>query len=430
VLWRFSLYGFLKNQRYFEAFLYLFFIERGLSFALIGTLIAFREICINVMEVPSGALADLYGRRRCMMLSFSAYIGSFVLFGLAHALWMFFAAMLLFAVGEAFRTGTHKAMIFDWLASEGRAKEKTKFYGYTRSWSQYGSALSYLLGPAIVVVTAQYASTFWFCIVPYVMGLANFAAYPPLLDGQRQTRVSLRLLFRHLLEALRQCVGVVALRRLLVESMTHDGMYKTIKDYVQPLLMAAVLAVPVLADVVDARRVAFMVPVVYVPMALLGALGARRAHRFSEACGGEWAASRRIWLIELVVFAVLIPAFFYGVYPVAILAFIALGFFQNVWRPIFLSRVDDSSDAQLGATILSIESQVRSGFVIVAAPLIGLAVDHFGTVWPDGTAKFWPIGAVGVLTAAFVLLTVNRHAPQVVRQAEGAAGGAGDGSVE
>jgi len=429
VLSRFSLYGFLKNQRYFEAFLYLFFIERGLSFTLIGTLVAFREVCINVMEVPSGAVADLYGRRRCMMLSFSAYIGSFVLFGLAHALWMFFAAMLLFAVGEAFRTGTHKAMIFDWLASEGRAKEKTKFYGYTRSWSQYGSALSYIVGPVIVVITAQYASTFWFCIVPYVLGLANFAAYPPLLDGQKPTRVSLKALFGHLLEALRQCVGVVSLRRLLAESMTHDGMYKTIKDYVQPLLMATVLAVPVLADVAEARRVALMVSIVYVPMALLGALGARRAHQFSEACGGEWAASRRIWLIELVVFAGLIPAFLYGVYPVAILAFVALGFFQNVWRPIFLSRVDDSSDAQLGATILSIESQVRSGFVIVAAPLIGLAVDYFGTIWPDGTAKFWPIGAVGVVAVAVVLLTVNRHGPQVVAALGASVGGAGDESV-
>ena len=63
MLRRFSLYSFLKNQKYYEPFLFLAFIDKGLSFFEIGTLIGFRSICINLMEVPSGALADLYGRR-------------------------------------------------------------------------------------------------------------------------------------------------------------------------------------------------------------------------------------------------------------------------------------------------------------------------------------------------------------------------------
>ena len=57
MLWRFSLYGLLKNQRYFEAFLVLAFVERGLSFAEIGALIALRELTTNVLEVPSGIMA-------------------------------------------------------------------------------------------------------------------------------------------------------------------------------------------------------------------------------------------------------------------------------------------------------------------------------------------------------------------------------------
>ena len=59
---RFSLYGFLKNQRYFEPFLLLALIQMGLSFFDIGLLIAFRELATNVMEIPSGAIADLYGQ--------------------------------------------------------------------------------------------------------------------------------------------------------------------------------------------------------------------------------------------------------------------------------------------------------------------------------------------------------------------------------
>ena len=119
MIFRFSLYGFLKNQRYFEPFLILAFIQMGLSFLEIGLLIAFRELCVTVLEIPSGSIADLYGRRRALLLSFGAYIVGFVTFGFADQFAVLFGAMFFIAVGDAFRTGTHKAMIFTWLRLEG-----------------------------------------------------------------------------------------------------------------------------------------------------------------------------------------------------------------------------------------------------------------------------------------------------------------------
>ena len=68
MLRRFSLYGFLKNQQYYAPFIILAFREKGLSFFAIGLLVGFRELCVNIMEVPTGAIADLYGRRRSMIL--------------------------------------------------------------------------------------------------------------------------------------------------------------------------------------------------------------------------------------------------------------------------------------------------------------------------------------------------------------------------
>ena len=132
MLKRFSLYGFLKNQRYFEDWILLAFLAKGISFTTWGLLIGFRELMINLMEVPSGAIADLFGRRKSMILSFVAYIISFVIFGAARNVALLLLGMAFFAVGEAFRTGTHKAMIFTWLRNRGRADEKTRVYGYTR----------------------------------------------------------------------------------------------------------------------------------------------------------------------------------------------------------------------------------------------------------------------------------------------------------
>ena len=62
MLARFSLYGFLKNQKYYEPFLILALRDKGLSFFLIGLLIGFRQIWVNLLEIPSGTIADTFGR--------------------------------------------------------------------------------------------------------------------------------------------------------------------------------------------------------------------------------------------------------------------------------------------------------------------------------------------------------------------------------
>ena len=217
MIWRFSLYGFLKNQRYFEPFIILFFLQRGLSFTQIGLLIGFRELFINLTEIPSGAVADLFGRRRCMMLSFMAYIASFALFGLSRNYPQLFVAMFFFAIGEAFRTGTHKAMIFTWLRLGGRLDEKTRVYGYTRSWSKIGSAVSTVVAVAIVWYTQDYAWVFFLAVVPYVAGLVNFMGYPKELEGRPGTHVSVRDLMLHLQRCILDALKVRGLRRLMVE---------------------------------------------------------------------------------------------------------------------------------------------------------------------------------------------------------------------
>src|SRR3989339_1241790 len=117
LLFRFSLYGFLKNLRFFEAFLLLFVRDKGLSFTQIGVMFAFREICVNLLNIPTGALADLYGRKKSLMAALLAYIISFVIFTFADTILILFGAMFLFGIGESFRSGTHKAMIFDYLRS-------------------------------------------------------------------------------------------------------------------------------------------------------------------------------------------------------------------------------------------------------------------------------------------------------------------------
>ncbi len=65
--WKFRAHGFLKNLRFFDPFFILFLRESGLSFLAIGTLISIREIATNILEIPTGIMADAFGRGKAML---------------------------------------------------------------------------------------------------------------------------------------------------------------------------------------------------------------------------------------------------------------------------------------------------------------------------------------------------------------------------
>ncbi|NOQ40234.1 MAG: MFS transporter, partial [Anaerolineales bacterium] len=148
MFYKFSLYGFLKNLRFFDPFILLIFRSYGLSFLQIGVLYSIREVATNILEIPTGVLADSFGRRRSMVAAFLSYIASFLIFYFMKDFLFLALAMVMFAFGEAFRSGTHKALIFEYLSIKGISDLKVAYYGLTRSASQFGSALNALIAAA------------------------------------------------------------------------------------------------------------------------------------------------------------------------------------------------------------------------------------------------------------------------------------------
>jgi len=373
--YKFSAYGFLKNLRFFDPFLLLFLRSVGLSFFQIGLLFSIREISVTVLEVPTGIVADWLGRKSAMIFSFLSYILSFALFYLFSSFALFALAMFLFGIGEAFRTGTHKAMIFDYLRWKNIADQKTAYYGHTRSWSQRGSALSSLIAGALVLLVRNYRVVFLATIFPYILELGLMISYPPELNGLGESSRSGRKGFdwRALVEVLR----TAEFRRGILNSAVYDGLFKAVKDYLQPVLRTLALSLPVLLAWQSEQRSAIVIALVYFLIFMLSARASRSSDLFRQRFRNLPVAVNVSFVIGVLLTA-LVGLFYYGNWTGwAVVLFVSLYVFQNLRRPMNISYISDVIPAQLMATGLSIESQVKTAVIAILAPIIGWLADHF-----------------------------------------------------
>jgi len=243
----------------------------------------------------------------------------------------------------------------------------------------------------------------------------NFLSYPAYLDGPRSVHASVASVARTLLTALSESFRRRRLRRLLIESMGFEGLYKSAKDYIQPIIKAAALAAPVLLGLADRQRTAILVGAVYFLLYVLSSAASRRSGRLSDRAGGDDRAARWLWLADMLGFALLAGGVLANVPALMIGAFVVLAVMQNFWRPILVSRCASLSDPSRTATVLSIESQAKSLFVAVVAPLLGWSVDAISAATAGGPAymaswRFLPIAGLGMAIPLGMLLVVRRGA--------------------
>ncbi|MBN2713437.1 MAG: MFS transporter [Planctomycetes bacterium] len=397
MLTRFCLYGFLKNQVYFEPFWILAFREKGLSFFWIGLLFGFRGVCINLFELPAGAMADLYGRRNSLLISWCGYMVAFLIFAINAQIGLMFLAMAFYAIGEVFRTGTHKSIILEWLRKEDRLDQKTKIYGYTRSWSKKGSALSVIIAAILLYCTGDYSVLFYATIIPYILGMVNIFGYPTDIGREKSEAVSVREVWRHLMDTLKDSWNRRELRALMAEAMAFQGLFKTTESYLQPGIQLVATTLAAYAVISGEAALALLVAGVYFVLYMVSSFSAKNAHIVAERFGDEDKAARYIWTGYFLLFVAIFIFFYMEMNALAVVFFMVAHILQNIWRPMIVTRISKAIEEERMTTMLSLESQSKALFVAIFSPLLGWLVDTYG------------LYMVGVLGSFTVLLIFPLH---------------------
>lgn len=164
--------------------LFLFYKENGLATQELFVLKAMYSVSIVVLEVPSGYLGDIWGRKATMVLgSILGFVG-FALYCTATGFWTFLACEMILGAGQSFISGSDSAMLYDSLQAAKREEEYLKYEGKIISIGNFAEAVAAPLGVLLAMVS--FRTPFFFQTV------IAFAAVPASLTLVEPERVKIK----------------------------------------------------------------------------------------------------------------------------------------------------------------------------------------------------------------------------------------------
>jgi MFS family permease len=124
----------------------LFWEQRGMSVLMVVLCEIFYAVTIVIFEIPTGVLADKFGRKP--LLVFGAFLSmfEFIILLFAHHFWTFALVVSLAGISSACTSGACNALLYDSLAAVQKQKSFEKIVGRMNSLDFFGSLIAALSG--------------------------------------------------------------------------------------------------------------------------------------------------------------------------------------------------------------------------------------------------------------------------------------------
>ncbi len=370
---KFGFYGLFKNLRFFEPYMVIYFMLADLNLFHIGLLFSIREIIIYLFEIPSGVIADRYGKKTELVICFLFYLCSFLMFFVSTSFYMFALSMGLYALGEAFRSGTHKSMIMDYLDIHNIQVSKTKVYGLTRSYSLVGSMIASLISIGLVLWMKEIKYLFLIAMIPYTLDLLLVLSYPNYLNNRKDDKFTIKSFIKYSFDSIKYTFSNKQLRGVLFSSASYQAFFKSIKDYIQPIIVAVSLSFLMFSSLSSEDNSKIYIGLIYAVIYLISAFSSKYAFRVKRF-GPTPKIVSYMWLITGI--AMFILSCSLGIIWIIAFIFIMLYVIANIRSPLMVEQIGDATNPDKRATVLSVEAQMTSLLIAIGAPLIGLIAEY------------------------------------------------------
>ena len=324
--------AFISNLAFFLPVMVLFFNKIVDSVTLVALLFSIQAITTIILEVPTGAFADLYGRKNTLVFAGFLSVMAITLLAFSTSFYMLVAFSLIFAFKNTLASGTKEAILYDSLKQLKREKEYKKIIGVNHVLLKTGAVIGAVSGGFMAKSFIQ---------LPFLLSIpisiTGLILYILTTEPNYEKELS-KSMFKQMHGSVKILISNKQLLFLSLFSLFSFGVAESSHHLSQIFYNFVNLPIAYFGIVAALGS-------------LMGALGAFLSHRLAHKFGDKQV------LITAKIFdglMLILATVFLGY--VGIVFMIIMGFFRNIGAPILAHLLNERIESKNRATILSLNS--------------------------------------------------------------------------
>jgi len=331
----------------------LFYQSNDMGMHEIFVLKAIYSIAIVAMEIPSGWMADVWGRKKTLILGSILGSAGFVIYSFSYGFWAFVAAEIILGIGHSFVSGADSALLYDSLKADKRTDKYIREEGRITSVGNFAEAVAGVVGGFLAAISLRTPFYFQFAVAAIAIPASLTMIEPKVHVAEHLHSI------KKLVQNIRNMfVSDKNLRVAILLSAVTGTATLTFAWFVQPFFKAIGLPVEMFGIFWTALNLTVGVSSVF-------------AYKVADFLGRKWS-------ILLVIFLLALGYVLSG----WIISYWGLGFLflfylvRGVATPIFKNYINEYTESGVRATMLSVRNFViRISFAGIG-PLLGYITDN------------------------------------------------------
>lgn len=364
----------------------------------VGTVL---ETSCFLFEIPTGVVADLYSRRRSVLIGVFLYGIGFLMEGALPWFWTVLLAQIVWGCGDTFLTGALEA----WISSEQQDETMDKTFLRGGQFRQFGSVIGIIIGTLLGNINLQLPIILAGALF-LILGLALIRIMPetnfsPALDERQNLLQDIFSLFRLNLRSFKGAPVLIALLAItFCGGLASEGFDR--------LSTAHFLDNTVFPEFGGLTRVTWFGIINLLGMGL-GIIASQLLVTQLERKGqinrkGVLLFTSSGYILCLLLFAAGHSFWF------MLAMFLLAGLMRDLKGPVLDAWMNDHVEEKFRATTFSTSGQLDSFGQMIGGPVVGLAARQFSVPWGLACTAFFLVPALFlVLSAERLSKNISSH---------------------
>lgn len=331
----------------------LFYEEHKLGLQDVFILKSVYSVAAVALEVPSGYLADIWGRKRCIVAGCVLFFGGYLCYSLTSTFAAFLVAEILLGIGQTMINGADSALLYDTTVHHGRENLYLRYEGRITMIGNFAEAVAGIFGGLLAVYSLRYPfyaqAVVAFVGIPAAMALREYA---PANKVQSPWEEILRILKYSLVTNKKLCCNIMYSGIIGAATLTMAW-------FVQPVLMQ--LETPT-----------EWYGIIWTVLNLTVGVAALYSDRVEQLFG-----MNKMNILILSVIAGGYVALAYNLTYVGLGILLLFYIFRGFATPILKGYINQMTFSEMRATVLSIRNFVIRLMFAAIAPFIGWLNDMY-----------------------------------------------------